>query len=120
MEIFKRFRFEAAHRLPNLPADHKCARLHGHSFGVTIFVGGAVDQASGWVRDLADISAAFAPLHAELDHRYLNEVAGLHNPTCENLARWLWQRLEPQLPGLSQIVVEETCTSGCTYRGDPS
>lgn len=118
MEIFKEFTFEAAHRLPSVPPGHKCARLHGHSFRVEVHVRGSVDPASGWVTDFACIQQAFQPLHECLDHRYLNEVEGLANPTSENLARWIWERLQPSLPQLSQIVVRETCTSGCIYRGD--
>jgi queuosine biosynthesis protein QueD len=121
MEIFKEFHLECAHRLPHVPSDHKCSRLHGHSFRVAVHVAGPVDEKLGWVRDFADIKAAFAPLHDQLDHRYLNEVPGLENPTSENIARWIWSRLKPALPELSRIVIRETCTSGCEYRGpDPS
>lgn len=115
--IVKEMRFEAAHRLPNTPAGHKCQRLHGHSFRVEIHVTGPVDPHTGWVCDFADLTAAFEPLHAVLDHNYLNEVGGLENPTSENLARWIWQRLHAQLPGLCEIVVHETCTARCRYRG---
>lgn len=118
MEIFKEFTLEAAHRLPNVPDGHKCARLHGHSFRVEVHVGGAVDAHAGWVMDFADLKAAFRPIHEQLDHRYLNEVEGLDNPTSENLARWIWARLQPTLPGLSRVVVRETCTSGCIYQGE--
>ncbi|MDC0718173.1 6-carboxytetrahydropterin synthase QueD [Nannocystis bainbridge] len=118
MDIFKQFRFEAAHLLPNVPAGHKCARLHGHSFMIEIHVRGPVGDTSGWVLDFADIGAAWQPLHALLDHHYLNEVEGLENPTSELLARWIWRRLLPALPGLSQVVVRETCTTGCIYRGE--
>ncbi len=118
MQIFKAFTIEAAHRLPNVPAGHKCARLHGHSFRIEIHVDGAVDAVTGWVMDFADIKTAFAPLYAQLDHHYLNEVDGLDNPTSENLARWIWQRLKPALPALARIVVHETCTSGAVYTGD--
>lgn len=117
MRIHKRFTFEAAHRLPNVPPTHKCHRLHGHSFAVELHVDGPVDPVMGWVIDFADIAAAWQPLHAMLDHRYLNEVDGLENPTSENLARWVWERARPSLPGLAQVVVRETCTSGCVYRG---
>jgi 6-pyruvoyltetrahydropterin/6-carboxytetrahydropterin synthase len=118
MEIFKEFTFEAAHRLPNVPAGHKCARLHGHSFRVEVHVRGPVQPELGWVIDFGDIKMAFAPLHAVLDHNFLNEVEGLSNPTSEVLARWLWRRLRGPLPELSKIVVRETCTSGCVYRGE--
>ena len=117
MEIFKEFAVEAAHRLPNVPADHKCARLHGHSFRIEVHVRGPVGANTGWVLDFADIKAAFGPLDAMLDHHYLNEIDGLENPTSENLARWIWDRLAAQLPLLSAVVVRETCTSGCVYRG---
>lgn len=116
-EIFKEFTFESAHRLPFVPEDHKCARLHGHSFRVEIHVAGEVDPASGWIMDFADLKAAFKPLYARLDHNYLNEIEGLENPTSENLARWIWERLKPSLPELCRIVVRETCTSGCAFEG---
>ena len=116
MEVFREFGFEAAHRLPHVPEGHKCARLHGHSFQVQIRVAGPVDPDSGMVMDFARLEEAFAPLHDALDHRYLNEVEGLDNPTSENLARWVWQRLAAALP-LSEIRVRETCTSGVAYRG---
>lgn len=118
MQIWKEFTFEAAHRLPHVPADHKCARLHGHSFRVEVHVAGPVGVDSGWVMDFAGIAEAFQPLLERLDHRYLNEVEGLDNPTSENLARWIWRRLRTALPGLSQITVRETCLSGCAYRGE--
>jgi 6-pyruvoyltetrahydropterin/6-carboxytetrahydropterin synthase len=117
MEIFSQFGFEAAHRLPHVPAGHKCARLHGHSFRVEIRVEGPVGD-TGWVMDFADIRSACEPLRLQLDHRYLNDVDGLDNPTSENLARWLWARLRPTLPQLAAVVVRETCASGCEYRGD--
>lgn len=117
-EIFKEFGFEAAHRLPNVAPGHKCARLHGHSFRVALHVEGEVGEASGWVRDFADLADAMAPVLEVLDHSYLNEVEGLENPTSEVLAAWIWVRVAPSLPGLSQVVVRESCTAGCVYRGD--
>lgn len=117
MDIFKVFTLEAAHRLPNVPPGHKCARLHGHSFRVEIHVAGEPGADTGWVMDFADIKAAFRPLYERLDHHYLNEVEGLENPTSERLAVWIWERLKPALPQLAEVVVHETCTSGCRYRG---
>lgn len=117
MEIFKEFSIEAAHRLPNVPEGHKCARLHGHSFLVSIFVEGPVGDKTGWIMDFGDIKAAFAPIYAQLDHHYLNDIKGLENPTSENLAVWIWDHLKPRLPLLSYIQIKETCTSGCIYRG---
>lgn len=118
MEICKTFDFEAAHRLPNVPAGHKCARLHGHSFRVTVHVTGPVGEQTGWVMDFADIKSAFDPIERQLDHYYLNEIEGLENPTSENLARWIWKRLKPSLPMMCKLVVHETCTSKCIYRGE--
>jgi 6-pyruvoyltetrahydropterin/6-carboxytetrahydropterin synthase len=120
MEIFKEFTIEAAHRLPNVPEGHKCSRLHGHSFKVEIHVAGAVGEDSGWIMDFSDIKSAFQPLYDRLDHHYMNEIEGLENPTSENLARWIWQKLIADLPQLSKVVVRETCTSGCVYRGENS
>ena len=117
MEIFKVFSLESAHRLPNVPAGHKCARVHGHSFRVEIHVRGALDEHLGWVMDFADVKAAFEPLFQRLDHHYLNDVPGLENPTSEHLARWIWRELAPALPQLSKVVVHETCTSGAVYEG---
>ena len=117
MEIYKEFTFEAAHHLPAVPEGHKCRRLHGHSFRVRVVVAGPRGEQSGWVQDFADLKAAFGPLHEQLDHHYLNEVPGLENPTSENLAIWIWDRLRPRLPRLSCVEVRETCTSGCVYRG---
>jgi 6-pyruvoyltetrahydropterin/6-carboxytetrahydropterin synthase len=117
MEIFREFRFDAAHQLPHVPAGHKCGRLHGHTYRVEVHITGPVDPAAGWVADFGDVASAFQPLHAQLDHNYLNEIPGLENPTSEVLAQWIWARLQPALP-LSAVVVRETCTSGCIYRGE--
>ena len=119
MEIFKEFSFEAAHRLPYVAEGHKCGRLHGHSYLVTVHLDGPVDPHSGWVRDFADLSAGVKPLIECLDHYYLNDIDGLENPTSEVLARWIWERLESTFPDLSEVAVRETCTSGCVYRGEP-
>jgi 6-pyruvoyltetrahydropterin/6-carboxytetrahydropterin synthase len=117
MDIFKDFRFEAAHHLPKFPEGHKCRRLHGHSFRVRVSVRGRVEEATGIVRDFADVSDAWAELvHPLLDHQYLNKVKGLENPTAENLAFWIWDTLRDRLP-LACIDVWETCTSGVHYMG---
>ena len=117
MELRKTFQFEAAHLLPKLPEAHKCRRLHGHSFQVEVVVAGDCDPELGWVMDYAEISKAFKPLWEQLDHRYLNEVSGLENPTSEVIAMWIWNHLKPSLPLLTEIVVAETCTARCVYRG---
>ena len=109
--------FESAHFLPHVPPEHKCRRLHGHSFRAEIHVTAPMDPVLGWVQDYADLRTAFAPLHAVLDHHFLNEVEGLQNPTSENIAHWIWQRLIVALPGLSAIVVHETCAAKVIYTG---
>lgn len=118
MEIFNVYYLESARRLPRLPAEHPCARVHGHSFQVEVHLLGPLDDELGWVLDFADIDRAWAPVREALDHRYLNEVPGLENPTSEHLARWIWERLKPALPGLDHLVVREGARSGCIYRGD--
>ena len=118
MQIYKEFSIEAAHRLPNVPEGHKCSRLHGHSFLVSIHVEGPVGEQTGWIMDFGDIKQAFAPIYDQLDHHYLNDIEGLDNPTSENMALWIWQKLKPQLPLLSAVTIKETCTSGCVYRGE--
>ncbi len=117
MEIFKEFTFEAAHYLPHAPEGHKCRRLHGHSFHVAVHVAGRVDPVQGWVMDFADIKTICDPVIKQLDHYCLNDIRGLENPTSENLAHWLWNKLKPGLPQISRIVVRETCNSGCSYDG---
>ena len=117
MEIYKDFRFEAAHRLPNVPEGHKCARLHGHSFHLRVTVSGEPDPHSGWLMDFGDIKAVCQPIVDQLDHYYLNDIEGLENPTSENMCRWLWARIAPDLPSLCAVEIRETCNTGCIYRG---
>ncbi len=117
VELSKSFTFEAAHSLPTFPEGHKCRRLHGHSFRIEVRVAGDVDERQGWLVDYGDIKEICEPIRKRLDHYHLNEIDGLENPTAENLARWIWQRLRPHLPLLSAVIVHETCTSACAYRG---
>ncbi|HLL88748.1 MAG TPA: 6-carboxytetrahydropterin synthase QueD [Tepidisphaeraceae bacterium] len=118
VRLSKSFRFEAAHDLPTFPPGHKCRRLHGHSFKFDVVVEGPVDPAKGYLIDYGDIKRVADPLVKQLDHYYLNEIPGLENPTSENLAHWIWAKLKPALPQLAAIVVHETCTSVCEYRGE--
>lgn len=117
VELVKDFRFEAAHRLPNVPEGHKCRRMHGHSFRGEVAVRGPLDPKLGWVIDFADLKRAVDPLVDRLDHYTLNEIPGLENPTAELLAIWIWRELIPQLPMLHRVTIEETCTSRCHYYG---
>lgn len=116
--ITKDFRFEAAHTLPSLPDDHKCRRMHGHSFKVEIHVEGEVNESIGWVYDHKCISEAMAPLLEKMDHSYLNDIEGLESPTIEIMAAWFWRKLEKELPGLCEIVIYETPTARCSFRGE--
>ena len=119
VEIKKEFRFEAAHFLPNVPLDHKCRRLHGHSYRFEIKLRGTIEPVKGWFSDYKDISDVVKPIvNKYLDHYYLNEVEGLENPTCENLAIWLWGKIYNLLPGLCEITVYETCTAASIYKGE--
>src|SRR3989442_4079793 len=113
----KDFPFEAAQILPKAPEGHKCRRMHGHSFKVEVSVEGDVDPQTGWIYDHAEIGAAMKPLLKILDHSYLNEIEGLENPTIEKMASWFWKNLRSQCPGLCEIVVHETPTARCVYRG---
>lgn len=115
--IYKEYRFEAAHRLPNVPSGHKCARLHGHSYRVQLWLTGDVDPVAGWIADFGIITAASSHVISRLDHTFLNEIPRLENPTSENLARWIWDEMKPLIGRLSKVVVCETCTSGCEYTG---
>jgi 6-pyruvoyltetrahydropterin/6-carboxytetrahydropterin synthase len=116
--LTKDFTFEAAQTLPNVPAGHKCRQMHGHSFKVEVTIEGEVDPHLGWIYDHSTISRAMDPLLDRLDHSYLNEIEGLENPTIELMAAWLWQKLAPSCPGLCEIVIHETPTARCIYRGE--
>lgn len=118
LELATSFGFEASHQLPHAPENSKCRRLHGHSWRVEVHVQGEVDPVTGWVVDFDEIAAACEPVRDTLDHRQLNDIEGLENPTSELIAIWIWERLAPSVPGLSKIVVHETCTARCAYSGD--
>ena len=119
VELVKSFNFEAAHRLPMVPPEHKCFRVHGHSYVVDVTAAGEIDPATGWLVDFGEIAARVEPvIRQELDHRMLNDIPGLENATAELLCAWLWKRLQPLVPHLAAITVRETCTARCTYRGD--
>jgi 6-pyruvoyltetrahydropterin/6-carboxytetrahydropterin synthase len=118
MTIYKEFSFDAAHRLTKVPATHRCATLHGHTYRLIVFVSGPPD-ARGFCggADYAEIKTAVDHFLAVIDHKYLNTIDGLENPTTEALAQWIWTRLKPQLPGLARIEVKESLTTGCIYGG---
>ena len=118
MRIYKEFTFEAAHFLPSAPPGHPNARVHGHSFRVRVTLDGEPDDKTGLVMHLDDVEAALADVHEALDHRFLNEVEGLSQPTLERITMWLWDRLHNRLPGLAEIeIARDSCREGCVYRG---
>ena len=114
--ITKSFTFDAAHWLPHVPQEHKCRRMHGHTYTVVLGLEGELDPRLGWVQDYNEVSAAFRPLRAELDHRCLNDLPGLENPTAEVLAAWIHGRLVGTLPLLTDVTVRETPATEAVYR----
>lgn len=117
MEIFKQFTFDSAHSLPNVPDGHKCKGIHGHTYHLTVFFEGEINEKMGWLIDFSNITAEIKPLIEMLDHKYLNDIEGLENPTCEIICVWLWNKIKPKLPLLSKIELKETPTSGAIYEG---
>lgn len=117
-EISKEFRFEAAHFLPNVAVNHQCRNIHGHSYRLVIRARGPIDNQTGWVMDLSELSRAFEPIKEKLDHKLLNEVEGLANPTGEAVAVWIFRKLEPEIPTLSSITVEATNRISITISKD--
>jgi 6-pyruvoyltetrahydropterin/6-carboxytetrahydropterin synthase len=118
VELCRKYNFSAAHYLPRVPREHKCRRLHGHSYEIEVGVRGEVDPEVGWLMDYGSIDQQVKPILAELDHRTLNDVPGLENATSEILCGWLWERLEGRLPGLHRISIAETCAAACHYYGE--
>jgi len=118
IEIYKEFSFDSAHSLPNVPDDHKCKRVHGHTYRVRILLRGKLDEHYGWVEDFGNLKSICKPVIDQLDHRYLNEIKGLENPTAEIITQWIWQKIKPKLPLLHEIYLKETPSSGCFYRGE--
>jgi 6-pyruvoyltetrahydropterin/6-carboxytetrahydropterin synthase len=117
MTIFRNFTFDSAHYLPNVPEDHKCRQIHGHTYKLTVFIDGEPDGKYGWVMDFAVLKKILEPIIAMIDHKLLNNVAGFENPTCELLAVWLWDSIKKDIPNLKKIELNETPTSGAIYEG---
>lgn len=118
MKIYKEFKFDSAHWLPNVPEGHKCSRMHGHTYTIEIHAEGELDPTMGWVIDFNDVRRTVAPLIDQLDHRILNEIEGLENPTAEYIALWFWNNIKPNLPELAQVVVKENPSNVCIYSGE--
>ena len=117
MEIFKQFTFDSAHFLPNVPLEHKCRQVHGHTYRLLVYLEGDLDPHIGWVMDFSDVKRVIDPIVKSIDHKMLNDIEGLENPTCERIAVWLWNKIKPDLPMQSKIELHETPTSGVVYKG---
>ncbi len=114
MRLDVEFTFAAAHRLPRY--EGPCFRLHGHNYRFFVGLEGEVDPQSGMITDFGVVKQVVQEhVLARVDHRDLNDV--LENPTAENIARWIWEVLEPRLPGLSEVRLYEIPDSCVTYRG---
>jgi 6-pyruvoyltetrahydropterin/6-carboxytetrahydropterin synthase len=117
MIIFRKFTFDSAHFLPNVSETHKCRNIHGHTYQLILFFSGDVDETLGWVMDFSDIKLKVNHILSEIDHKLLNDVKGLENPTCENVAIWLWRKIKMDIPILDKIELHETPSSGVIYTG---
>lgn len=117
MQIFKQFTFDSAHYLPNVPEGHKCKEIHGHTYRVVFYFEGELDTHLGWVMDFGDLKLVLEPVIKQIDHKLMNSIAGLENPTCERIAIWLWEQVKPSLPSLCKVELHETPSSGAVYEG---
>lgn len=117
MTIFKQFTFDSAHFLPNVPDGHKCKNIHGHTYRLTVYITGELHSQQQWVMDFSDVKETINTVLIEIDHKILNGIEGLGNPTCENVTLWLWNKIKPRIPKLIKIELWETSTSGTVYNG---
>ncbi|MCZ2458840.1 MAG: 6-carboxytetrahydropterin synthase QueD [Chitinophagales bacterium] len=118
MEIYKDFSFDSAHFLPNVPKEHKCRQMHGHTYTLRVYIKGEPDHEVGWIMDFKEIKNVIAPIIDQLDHKLLNDIEGLENPTAENISIWLWKRIKFTMPSLNRIELKETATTGVIYNGE--
>ena len=117
MEIYKEFSFDSAHFLPNVPEGHKCRNMHGHTYRLKVFIEGQPDPKLGWIMDFKELKDALSGVIEQLDHRLINDIPGLENPTAENITIWIWNQIKPMLTNLSRIELYETPTTGVIYKG---
>lgn len=117
MEIYKEFSFDSAHFLPNVPEGHKCKNLHGHTYKLRVVLQGTPDPQMGWIMDFKDLKDCVNPVIDQLDHKLINDITGLENPTAENITIWLWQQIKPNLQQLCRLELYETPTTGVIYSG---
>ena len=117
MLLFKQFTFDSAHFLPNVPDGHKCKEIHGHTYHLKVWIEGDLEPHYEWVMDFAVLKKAVEPVIKSIDHKLMNNLPGLENPTCERIAIWLWDKIKPQIPQLKRVELNETPTSGVIYEG---
>jgi 6-pyruvoyltetrahydropterin/6-carboxytetrahydropterin synthase len=117
MQIFRDFEFESAHWLPHVPEGHKCKRMHGHGYRLRVVIEGSPDPRLGWIMDFGEVKAIVGEVIGRLDHRCLNEIKGLENPTAEAIAVWIWDQLRPKLAALARLELRETEHAGVIYEG---
>jgi 6-pyruvoyltetrahydropterin/6-carboxytetrahydropterin synthase len=117
MEIYKEFSFDSAHFLPNVPDGHKCKQMHGHTYRLRVILGGETDPRLGWIMDFKELKDAVSPVIDQLDHKLINDIKGLENPTAENITVWIWKQIKPSLPQLRRIELYETPTTGVIFDG---
>lgn len=118
MTVFKQFTFDSAHFLPNVDDNHKCRSVHGHTYILTIYIEREPDKNLGWVMDFAEIKSAVLPVLKIIDHKMLNDIPGLENPTCELIAKWLWEKIKSLIPSMNKIELRENPASGVIYEGE--
>ena len=118
MEIYKDFSFDSAHFLPNVPDGHKCKNMHGHTYKLRVFLKGQPDPSLGWIMDFKELKDIVGPIIDQLDHRLINDIEGLENPTAENITIWIWDKIRPLLSNLSKVELYETPTTGVIYYGE--
>ena len=117
MEIYKEFSFDSAHFLPNVPEGHKCRNMHGHTYRLKVVIEGEPDPTLGWLMDFKELKDKVGIVIEQLDHKLINDIKGLENPTAELITIWIWKQIRPVLPLLTRIELYETPTTGVIYRG---
>ena len=119
MIVYRTFRVHASRFLPNLPDNHICKSMHGHTFNITVSVSGNIKTEEGFIMDFFEIDKIFNKhIHSKIDHKILNDVSDLNNPTSEYLAIWIWNNLLEHIPSLYRIKVSEDHGTGIIYEGD--
>ena len=115
MKIYKKYYFDAAHYIPNFKEGHKNRKIHGHSYELKVILIGETKKKSGWIMDLDELDLYLNKVLNKLDHSLLNEIEGLHNPTCENIAKWIWKILKKEIKNLECIEIYRPRVGGCIY-----